>query len=310
MTLLKKILTLKPNIKKSVSAVFFTVVISILIIFGGIKAFATQQPCSLTINVTTADNSAQVSQIKVGLCKIASLQEGKYELTDAFSTSGISVENILNKTNSNHNAEIYRYVIDNNITYDTATTNSEGSAVFSNLNQGIYLVFCENSQSLTFSPYMVSLPAVVNGNLVYNVTSEPKTINSKDNVKNIYVKILWHDNNNYGEKRPQTIIITLLRNGKPYKTAELSEACNWEYTFRDVPADGVYTIRQGNIDHYETYYEGDAENGFTVTNILITESPIMSFVKTGINNGAIPIAIIILISVFVLIVISRKKAKK
>lgn len=274
------------------------------------KVFAAEQPCFLTINITNNDNTVSKSELGIGLCKIASLHDEKYELTDAFADSGISIESILSETNSNHNAEIYRYIINNNIAHDTATTNSEGKASFSELDKGIYLVFCDNSQNLTFSPYIVFLPSVVNGNLVYNVISEPKTINSEDNVKDVSVKKLWNDNNNYAEKRPKSITITLKKDGKTYKTVKLNEECNWAYTFDNLPADCVYAVQEDKVDNYEPCYEGNADDGFTITNTIIIDSPIVSTIKTGISTGIIPIAFIILVSTFVLIVLSRKRINK
>lgn len=280
-------------------------------LLGSAKAFAVEKPCSLTINITSSDSTAAESALSIGLCKIASLYGEKYELTDVFADSGISIESISNNASSNHFAEIYRYITENKIPHQTATTNLENSAIFSNLDKGIYLVFCEQSQNLTFSPYIVFLPSVVNGNINYNVTSEPKTITEEENVKDINVKVLWHDDNDYAEKRPDSVSITLYRNGTAYRTVVVNEECNWEYTFRNVPADGIYFVRiDDGSGHYEIYYEGDSENGFIIIHTLKKESPIISFVKTGINAGIIPIVFFILISAFVLIVLSRKKIKK
>ncbi len=310
MTLLIKTPTGKINRKRQLLKLCLVFFLTVIMLLGSAKAFAAEKTCCLTIKITSSDNTASQSALSVGLCKIASLQNGKYELTDAFSDSGISIESISKNINSNHNAEIYRYITENKIPYITATTNSKSSAMFSNLDKGIYLVFCEHSQNLTFSPYIVFLPSVVNGNINYNVISEPKTIITENNVKSIYVKIIWDDNNNYAGKRPKTVTVTLLKDGKPYKTVELSAECNWEYTFKDVPADGIYSVRQDKVDNYEIFYEGDAENGFTITNTLITESPIMSFVKTGIDTGIFPIAFLILISAVVMIILSRKQTKR
>lgn len=310
MTLLIKIPTRKINRKKQFLQHCLVAFLTVIMLLGSVKAFAVEKPCSLTINITSSDNTVVESSLSIGLCKIASLNGEKYELTDFFADSGISIECISNKTSSNHYTEIYRYITENNIPYETAVTNSENSAVFSNLDEGIYLVFCEHSQSLTFSPYIVFLPSDINGNLTYDVISEPKTIIVGDNVKNISVKKLWNDNNNYAEKRPESITITLKRDGKAYQTTELNEKCNWEYTFENLPANSTYAVEEEKVDFYEPSYKGSADSGFTVTNTLITDSPIMNFVKTGINTGIIPIVFFILISAFVLIVLSRKRIKK
>ncbi len=311
MTLLRRILIKKINSKITNFVICLATIFAMLILFVPAEAFAAENPCSLTVDVLSSDSSAQISELKIGLCQIASLNNGEYKLTDDFSDSGISLENISGKANDNYYTEIYRYIKVNDIPYVTAVTNSEGSALFSDLDEGMYLIFCEELQNLTFSPYMVYLPSVIDGSLNYNVISKPKTITEEENVKDINVKVLWFDDNNYAGKRPDSVGVTLYRNGAPYRTAVLNEECNWEYTFRSVPADGIYSVRiDDGSGYYEILYEGDSENGFKIIHTLKTDSPISGFVKTGMNTGLFLIALVVLAFAVVLIILSRKTEKE
>ncbi len=310
MTLLRRIPVKTINSKISSSLICLAIVLLMFILFGSVEAFAAEKPCTLTVNIISSDSSAEVSGLKIGLCRIAYLNNGEYTLTDDFADSGISLDNISDKTNHNHYSEIYRYITSNDIEYLTAVTNSEGSALFSDLDEGMYLIFCEESQNLTFSPYMVFLPSVVNGEYVYDVVSEPKTIFSEDNVKNITVTKLWNDNDDYAGKRPESVVVTLKKDGKAYKTAELNDECNWKYVFENLPADSLYAVEEEQVDSYEPSYEGRADSGFIITNTLTAESPIMGFVKTGIGSGVIAIAFLSLIFAFILILLFRKQKNK
>ncbi|MCQ4115692.1 Cna B-type domain-containing protein [Ruminococcus sp. zg-921] len=277
---------------------------------GSVKAFAVENQCSLTVKISNSDNATANSGLNIGVCQIASFNGDSYKLTDEFANSGISVDNLLDNLNSDHCAEIYRYIINQGIPYKKKATDSDGLAVYSQLNKGVYLVFCEQSQQITFRPYAVILPSVANGIINYDVISEPKTITAEKNVKDIHVEILWDDNDNYIGIRPEFVIVTLIKDGVPYMTATLNEECNWEYTFENLPADSTYVVVADKIDFYELSYEGSEDSGFTIINTLISDSPIIDFVKTGINSGAIPIAFLVLISALVLILLSRKRIKK
>lgn len=103
----------------------------------------------------------------------------------------------------------------------------------------------------------------------------------------------------------------MYRNSDPFRTAVVNEECNWEYTFRNVPADGVYFVRiDDGSGHYEIYYEGDAENGFRIIHTLKSDSSMSGIIKTGMDAGLLCIALIVLASAVVMIILSVKKANK
>ena len=89
---------------------------------------------------------------------------------------------------------------------------------------------------------------------------------------NITVTKEWDDNDDQDGKRPETVTIELLANGKSIdKTATLSESNKWSTTFEDllVKEDGKeieYTVQEVEVDDYECETEGDPENGFTIKN--------------------------------------------
>ncbi|QFG47507.1 Cna B-type domain-containing protein [Lapidilactobacillus dextrinicus] len=76
----------------------------------------------------------------------------------------------------------------------------------------------------------------------------------------------WDDKDNQDGKRPTSIKINLLANGKVVATKEVTAEENWQYSFTDLPkyADGqeiVYTVSEDAVPDYSTTI-----NGFDITN--------------------------------------------
>ena len=91
--------------------------------------------------------------------------------------------------------------------------------------------------------------------------------------RNISVEKVWDDKDNYNNKRPTSINITLYADGEEYKTVELNEKNNWKYTFENLPyyEEGSkieYTIDEEKVEGYETEIIGNADKGFKVINFI------------------------------------------
>ncbi|MDQ8815701.1 Cna B-type domain-containing protein, partial [Streptococcus ruminantium] len=95
----------------------------------------------------------------------------------------------------------------------------------------------------------------------------------------------WNDNNDQDGKRPQSITVNLLADGKVVQSQEVTAANNWEYTFTDLPkyANGkeiVYTVSEEKVDGYETKVEGT-----NITNTHTPETTEVSGTKTWNDNN-------------------------
>ncbi len=83
-------------------------------------------------------------------------------------------------------------------------------------------------------------------------------------------------------KAVDEIEVKLLANGKEVQTAKLNEANSWKHTFKDLPVydengkEIEYTVKEVNIDGYESKIEGNAKDGFVITNknLAKTEVPV------------------------------------
>ncbi|MCH5287141.1 MAG: Cna B-type domain-containing protein [Christensenellaceae bacterium] len=114
------------------------------------------------------------------------------------------------------------------------------------------------------------------------------TIVEKEEVAQIEVSGVktWRDNDNENEKRPESITIILLQNGKEIRTATVTAADEWTYTFTNLPeGDGygntyIYTVREESVVGYYALYDG-----MNVTNVLLPERPNRDII---IPDGPVP----------------------
>ena len=83
-------------------------------------------------------------------------------------------------------------------------------------------------------------------------------------------------------KAVNEIEVKLLANGKEVQTAKLNEANSWKHTFKDLPVyddngkEITYTVKEVAIEGYESKVEGNAKDGFVITNknLAKTEVPV------------------------------------
>lgn len=99
-----------------------------------------------------------------------------------------------------------------------------------------------------------------------------------DNSVNTSVKVTkkWIDNENKRGLRPGNITVGLLANGKDTgKTLVLSDKTNWKGEFEKLPTyenDEIikYEVKEiGKIKGYTSKVEGNASEGFTITNTIV-----------------------------------------
>ena len=95
----------------------------------------------------------------------------------------------------------------------------------------------------------------------------------------IPVTKIWNDLNNVVKQRPEKVTFNLLANGKKVDSITLTskdagdDANQWKGEFKDLPVkddDGkeiAYTVEEEVVKWYIFETEGDAENGFVITNI-------------------------------------------
>ena len=115
-------------------------------------------------------------------------------------------------------------------------------------------------------------------------------------------------------KAVNEIEVQLLANGKEVQTAKLNEANSWKHTFKDLPKyddngkEIVYTVKEVAIEGYESKIEGNAKDGFVITNKEIPKKPKLA--KTGIGTSASIYSGILAISGGIMVFLKKRNQKK
>ena len=140
----------------------------------------------------------------------------------------------------------------------TPDANGNWSYVFRNLPQ--YDVNGEITYTVT-EDVVDGYETSVNG---YNITNTHKT-----ETIDITGTKTWNDSDNQDGKRPESITVNLLADGKITATKTVTATDNWTYSFTDLPkyANGqeiTYTVAEEEVTDYTTTYDGsNITNSYT-----------------------------------------------
>ena len=102
----------------------------------------------------------------------------------------------------------------------------------------------------------------------------------------IPVTKIWADHNNRDGNRPAAITVRLYADGAEVRSAVISAAEGWRYTFRALPRNTVagvpirYTISEDPVEWYRSSIEG-----FTITNLYTPETTEVVVSKVWNDNG-------------------------
>lgn len=244
------------------------------------------RPIRLTVSCQSGDTPLAGVEFAVYLVA-AEDTSGKLTVTDDFSRYGLKLEG-----NSAYAWKIMastlqgRVLRDGIVPVDTGTTNADGFATFpgeeKTLVPGLYLVLgqrhTQSGHRYDPTPFLAFLPGLDEEKdaWVYDVTANAKfdvsTIpdNPEDDTVTRKVLKVWKDEGQE-EKRPQEIVVHLLRNGVVYDTVLLSAENNWRYTWENLSADATWLVAEKEPEGYtvEVTREGVT---FIVTNTY-TEPP-------------------------------------
>jgi len=154
----------------------------------------------------------------------------------------------------------------------TLSVDDKGNATAENVAVGMYLIAGERHNteagSYTCTPMAVSVPmAEEDGSWNYLISVLPKAAfePKRETVERKVLKV-WEDRGQE-DSRPESIEVSLLRDGKVQETLELSEENNWRYTWSGLDASHTWTIVETPVDGYIATHE---TKGITT---VITNTP-------------------------------------
>lgn len=146
----------------------------------------------------------------------------------------------------------------------TVTADADGNWTYSFTDLPKYA----NGRAITYTVSEDAVPDYTTAVEGYNIT------NTYSNDTSVEVKVnkVWDDNEDKAGKRPESVTVKLLADGKATnETVTLNADNEWKASFTALEKykKGVeikYTVEEESVENYTNAVSGSAENGFTVTN--------------------------------------------
>lgn len=189
---------------------------------------------------------------------------------------------------------------------NTLKTDSAGVATFNQLKDGLYLAvvapYQGNVLTCQTAAMLVALLNVHKDAADQRTLSiEPKADCAVPPTTTISVTKVWKDKDQ--SKRPESVTMNLLQDGKIYDSIMLNNANDWKYTWKGLQAKHEYTVVEANMPGNYTALVDRENNDYTVTNTAKTESA-----KTGASVAIIAVIVVVLAAAGIAIaVVVRKK---
>ena len=180
----------------------------------------------------------------------------------------------------------------------TATTDANGKLAFGFESEGsFYLKETKAPSGYVLSDKVVELTVSTKSYAVEKVENEDKTItmtivpvlelkvkgaellsgstsmfvlkNDPETYIDITVNKVWVNDKESG-KRPETITVTLYKDGEKYDSKTLSAKTNWSCTWKDLPSQYKWTVDESSLPGGYTKKITQKDNTFTITNTYST----------------------------------------
>lgn len=131
----------------------------------------------------TAENDGQVvlADTIFELFQVADYKNEEYILREEFEQSEIKVDASLSSAEQKGTAQkLYDFVQENELDGAMQRTDEEGCIRYTGLTEGVYLIvqktpFIYENGTMVSSPFLISVPTEINGQILYDVKVEPKT---------------------------------------------------------------------------------------------------------------------------------------
>lgn len=264
--------------KRKILQIVLAIVLATLFTIGstaaGVVDFTRNGSVSVTLQTT---EHGAVSEARLVLCRVADISDSavaEYTLTDEFDGCGISADSLGESTAAKHLAA---YASAHDIELAAASTDSDGHAIFNDLPLGAYLVYQSGGDEKFYpiDPFVVTVPSTSSdgSEWLYDIDATPKTAVRPTTAETTFltVKKVWEDNNS--TDRPESVSVSLLRDGEPFDSVVLSDENDWQYTWAQLLADYSWSIAETSVPIGYTVSYTESDNTVTVTNTAETTPP-------------------------------------
>lgn len=268
--------------------------------------------CTLDVIYSSAGKSFPEQEIK--LYHIANITENaQYELCGNFTDYPVTVTGTASQSEWNEmTITLSSYILADGVAPDgTAVTDANGTAKFSHLTAGMYLVSSVRTENdgkyYVFESFLVAVPGIdESGNWLYNVCAKPKMSENTPSKGEVTYKVVksWKDNGN--KNRPDKVTIEIYKNNALTATIALNGDCGWMYTWKSIDDGSVWTVVEKNVSqNYKVEIQRNGDT-FNVTNVCYSDedSP-----QTGDTSNVYLYFIIMVIAGIALIVLGITQRK-
>jgi len=292
-------------------------------------ALADSAPYSIALNCTYGGSA--VPGVTFHIYRVLEKSGDSYTLTDDFKGSGANIkagaDNKINWADAANTLAVYARAHSASISHKSVPSDSSGNCTFTLTQDGTYLILGDSlstgSGTYSFSPSLVTLPDS-NGKTAtnaavkvsYTPSTPPPPPPGSDPV-NVAVLKVWNDGDQ-GDLRPNSIMVSLLRDDRVLYTVRLSQNNNWRYTWNNLSSDYTWSVIEDTVPN--DYTVSYSQNGtiYTITNTYTTDitppeppktdepttdippepTPLASLPQTGLLQWPIPIMAVLGIILF------------
>lgn len=136
---------------------------------------------------TDSQEEIILSGAKFEIIPIQYVEDEKWVWQSSFVDCGISLNDTSAESRNKQAKQLLEYARKKGISGNQQFTDSTGHTVFSNLNEGMYLItqigsLKNGNDTFESAPFLVSIPSDIDGYLVYDVKVEPKVTWLTNNV--------------------------------------------------------------------------------------------------------------------------------
>lgn len=262
---------MKKSSVKALTAVLLCVVMCFSLLSVSASALSLDKKGSISITCLDRETKQSVAGAVFRLYRIADAfvenDSLNYRYTDDFASSGMEMGNFSDAYLPIH---LMAYALLNDVQHIEKISAADGKVIFSDLAAGAYLVVPMGAGEgyLRPSPFIVLVPMqdTALNQWVYDIDASPKVEADKDSSGEktyISVKKLWQGTG----KHPDSIKVTLLKDGIAIETVMLSAENNWYHRWDDLEKKHSWSV-----------VEADVPEGYTVSydisqmTVIITNS--------------------------------------
>jgi hypothetical protein len=217
----------------------------------GTSAVSLEERGSITLTAVDKDTKNPVDGARFRLYKIALAymndNEISYIYTDEFKNCGMDMGNFSDAYLPIH---LMVHATVNAIAFEEKTSDSSGKVTFDNLQCGAYLIVPYEIKEgyLNPSPFIVTVPMMdeAQNKWIYNIDASPKIEADKDDTDEktyISVKKIWETS----EKTPDSIKVSLIKDGEIVDEVILSAENNWYHKWENLPKNHSWNVIETDV---------------------------------------------------------------